>query len=391
MFKRVFLIVMDSFGCGESPDTYKFKDEGSNTLKSCYSSKFFKAPNLTKMGLFNIDNIGCGEKYANPIGTYLKLQEKSVGKDTTTGHWEMAGLVSNSKMPTFPNGFPESLMKKIGKAWDRGYIVNKPYSGMQILLDYGKEHMETGKLIVYTSADSVFQIAAHEDIIPLNDLYEYCEKARKLLKGKYAVGRVIARPFIGKYPNFERTSNRHDYSLLPPKKTMLNILQENDKKVIAVGKINDIFAGYGIDESHRTQNNKHGMETAIKIQKQDFEGLCFVNLVDFDSAFGHRNNVDGYAKAVSEFDIQLGKFLKGMKEDDLLIITADHGCDPLTESTDHSREYVPLLVCGNGIKKHNNLGIKIGFDCIAKTILENFNIKTDEISGESILSQMLDK
>ena len=389
MFKRIFLIIMDSFGCGEAPDAEQFGDKGSNTLKTCYESKKFKAPNLKKMGLLNIDNIGIDDKEKSVLGSFAKLEEKSAGKDTTTGHWEIAGLVSNKTMPTFPNGFPKEILSKITKIWGRGYLVNKPYSGTEVLLDYGREHIETGKLIVYTSADSVFQIAAHEDYVPLEDLYKYCKEARELLTGKYAVGRVIARPFVGEYPNYERTPNRHDYSLLPPKKTMLNILKENGKDVIAVGKISDIFAGSGIGESHTIVSNADGMEKTIKLQKKDFEGLCFVNLVDFDSKYGHRNDIDGYAQAVTDFDKQLGKFLKGMRDDDLLIISADHGCDPKTKSTDHSREFVPMLAVGKGVRENNNLGTIKGFDAIAKTILENFDIKSKEISGTSFLKDIL--
>ena len=389
MFKRIFLIIMDSFGCGEAPDAEQFGDKGSNTLKTCYESKKFKAPNLKKLGLLNIDNIGIDDKEKSVLGSFAKLEEKSAGKDTTTGHWEIAGLVSNKTMPTFPNGFPKEILSKITKIWGRGYLVNKPYSGTEVLLDYGEEHIETGKLIVYTSADSVFQIAAHEDYVPLEDLYKYCKEARELLTGKYAVGRVIARPFVGEYPNYERTPNRHDYSLLPPKKTMLNILKENGKDVIAVGKISDIFAGSGIGESHTIVSNADGMEKTINLQKKDFEGLCFVNLVDFDSKYGHRNDIDGYAQAVTDFDIQLGKFLKGMRDDDLLIISADHGCDPKTKSTDHSREFVPMLAVGKGVRENNNLGTIKGFDAIAKTILENFDIKSKEISGTSFLKDIL--
>ena len=389
MFKRIFLIIMDSFGCGEAPDAEQFGDKGSNTLKTCYESKKFKAPNLKKLGLLNIDNIGIDDKEKSVLGSFAKLEEKSAGKDTTTGHWEIAGLVSNKTMPTFPNGFPKELLSKITKIWGRGYLVNKPYSGTEVLLDYGREHIETGKLIVYTSADSVFQIAAHEDYVPLEDLYKYCKEARELLTGKYAVGRVIARPFVGEYPNYERTPNRHDYSLLPPKKTMLNILKENGKDVIAVGKISDIFAGSGIGESHTIVSNADGMEKTIKLQKKDFEGLCFVNLVDFDSKYGHRNDIDGYAQAITDFDKQLGKFLKGMRDDDLLIISADHGCDPKTKSTDHSREFVPMLAVGKGVRENNNLGTIKGFDAIAKTILENFDIKSKEISGTSFLKDIL--
>ena len=389
MIKRVFLIVMDSFGCGEMPDADRFHDEGSNTLRSCTTSKYFNAPNLTKLGIFNIDNVGCGEKYPTPIGTFAKMKEMSSGKDTTTGHWEMAGIVSNEPMPTFPNGFPKELMDKMVAVWGRDYICNKVYSGTELLLDYGREHVETGKLMVYTSADSVFQIAAHEDVVPLEDLYKYCKQARELLTGKYAVGRVIARPFVGEYPNYTRTANRHDYSLLPPRPTLLNVLQENNKKVISVGKIADIFANYGIDEGHRIVDNNNGMDVAMDIQKTDFEGLCFVNLVDFDAKFGHRNDIDGYAKAVTEFDIKLGQFMENMGEEDLLIVTADHGCDPATPSTDHSREYVPMLCYGKDVKGDNNLGTLTGFGSIARTILDVFDIKDDTLIGTSFYQNLI--
>ncbi|MBE7074568.1 MAG: phosphopentomutase [Clostridiales bacterium] len=388
-YKRIFLIVMDSLGCGALPDANLFGDEGSNTLKSCYESEYFNAPNLKKLGIFNIDNINCGEPEKHPIGTYAKLQELSVGKDTTTGHWEFAGLVSTAQMPTYPNGFPLDLMQKLEHAWGRGWLVNKPYSGTEVLLDYGKQHEQTGKLIVYTSADSVFQIAAHENIVPIEKLYEYCKIARQYLNGDHAVGRVIARPFVGTYPNYTRTANRHDYSLLPPSKTMLNYLQENNKKVISVGKIYDIFAGSGIDESYRTVSNQDGMEKTINLLDKDFEGLCFVNLVDFDAKFGHRNDIDGYAKAITEFDEQLGRFMQKMNKDDLLIITADHGCDPKTPSTDHSREYVPMLCYASNIKADNNLGTIKCFGAIAKTILQNFNINEQVLKGESFLNKII--
>lgn len=389
MFNRVFLIVMDSFGCGEMPDAEKFNDKGSNTLKSCMTSAEFSAPNLTNLGLQNIDNIDCGEKIPTTIGSYGKLEEASNGKDTTTGHWEMAGLVSTTPMHTFPDGFPDEIMDKITAVWGRGYLCNKPYSGTELLMDYGREHVETGKLMVYTSADSVFQIAAHEDIVPLEDLYKYCKQARELLVGEYQVGRVIARPFVGEYPNYVRTANRHDYSVTPPEPTMLNLLQEAGLKVISVGKIEDIFAHYGIDEGHRIADNHEGMEVATSLLKEDFKGLCFVNLVDFDAKYGHRNNIDGYAKAVSEFDIQLGEFMKNMRDDDLLIVTADHGCDPATPSTDHSREYVPVLCYGKQVKQNNNLGTRFCFGSIGKTILENFEVDSKHLHGTSFLKDIV--
>ena len=391
MYKRVFLIVMDSFGCGELPDADRFGDKGSNTLKSCLTSSKFYAPNLTNLGLQNIDDIDCGTKVESTVGSYGKIKESSSGKDTTTGHWEIAGLVSHSPMPTFPNGFPKELMDKMVSAWGRDYVCNKPYSGTDLLVDYGREHEETGKLMVYTSADSVFQIAAHENVVPLADLYRYCEQARELLTGEYAVGRVIARPFVGEYPNYTRTPNRHDYSLQPFKPTMLNLLQKANKKVISVGKIADIFDGYGVDEGHRIVDNHNGMEVTKELLKEDFEGLCFVNLVDFDAKYGHRNNIDGYAQAVTEFDVQLGEFMSAMGDEDLLIITADHGCDPATESTDHSREYVPVLVYGKGVKQNNNLGTKVCFGSIAKTILENFGIDPEHLDGTSFYKEIVEE
>ena len=390
MFKRVFLLVMDSFGCGEMPDADKFGDAGSNTLKSCLSSANFNAPNLTSMGLQNIDGIDCGEKVPTTVGSYGKLEEASNGKDTTTGHWEMAGLVSETHMYTFPDGFPDEIMDKITAAWGRGYLCNKPYSGTELLLDYGREHVETGKLMVYTSADSVFQIAAHEDIVPLQDLYKYCEQARELLIGDYQVGRVIARPFVGEYPNYVRTPNRHDYSVSPPAPTMLNLLQDANLSVISVGKIEDIFAGYGVDEGHRIADNNEGMKVTLELLNKDFEGLCFINLVDFDAKYGHRNNIDGYAQAVTDFDAQLGEVMKNLRDDDLLIVTADHGCDPATPSTDHSREYVPVLCYGKKVKQNNNLGTKFCFGSIAKTILENFNVDSKHLQGTSFLHEIVE-
>lgn len=386
--KRIFLIVLDSYGVGEMPDANLFGDKGANTLGTITKSKEYNTPNLKKMGLFNIDGVECGQVEEKPIGAYAKLAEASMGKDTTIGHWEIAGIISKEPLPTYPDGFPDEILEKFISKTGRNVICNKPYSGTEVINDYGKEHMETGDLIVYTSADSVFQIAAHEDIVPIDELYKYCEIARELLQGKHAVGRVIARPFVGEYPNFKRTSNRHDYSLLPPSKTMLDYLQENNLSTICVGKIYDIFAGVGITEKYYTSNNDDGMKKLLDIQKQDFSGLCFVNLVDFDMVYGHRNNIDGYAKAATTFDEHLGEFIKNMKDSDMLIITADHGCDPGFKGTDHTREYVPMLAYGNNIKENVNLKTRNSFSDIAKTILENFNIKSD-ICGESFLNEIL--
>ncbi|MGN1418955.1 MAG: phosphopentomutase, partial [Acutalibacteraceae bacterium] len=348
--KRVFLIVLDSFGIGALPDAANYGDEGSNTLRSCFLQKEFFAPNLEKAGILNIDGNDYTPSYPHPLGAFGRLKEASKGKDTTTGHLEICGLISERAMPTYPNGFPKEIIEKFEKATARGVLCNKPYSGTQVIADYGREHLETGKLIVYTSADSVFQIAAHESIVPREQLYEYCKEARKILCGENAVGRVIARPFDGTYPNFKRTSGRHDFALEPPGDTLLDILSKNDFDVLPVGKIYDIFAGKGLKKANPTVSNKDGMRLTSQFAKTDFTGLCFTNLVDFDMLYGHRNDAVGYAKAISEFDSWLGSFLNEMKEDDIVMITADHGCDPLTESTDHSREYIPLLVYGPGVR-----------------------------------------
>ena len=369
MAKRVFLIVFDSFGIGGAHDAKKFGDDGSNTLESISKSKKFKVKNLKKLGLFNIDGVTVGKKEKRPIGSYGRAVEKSNAKDSTTGHWEIAGLVSKSPFPLFPNGFPKEFIKKLEKVWGRKIIVNKPYSGTKVLMDYGQEHIDTGKIIVYTSGDSVLQVACHESVATLEELYTMCEQARELCTGEFAVGRVIARPFIGEYPNFVRTHDRKDYSLTPPKKTMLNKLQEKGKDVISIGKINALFNGYGITESYPTSGDEDGMNKTIEMTKRDFNGLCFVNLVDFDTEFGHRNNVDGYANNLSNMDKQLGKLIRSLKADDILIITADHGCDPATESTDHSRENVPVLVYQKG-KSSQNLGTFPSFADIGKIVLD---------------------
>ena len=384
---RVFLIVLDSFGAGNAPDAAAFGDEGSNTFKACFDSGKLNIPNMKKLGLFNIDGVDFGEREKEPLGAYARLVEESAGKDTTIGHWEIAGIISEKPLPVFPNGFPEEVIKEFERRTGRKTLCNKPYSGTEVIKDYGVEHMKTGALIVYTSADSVFQVAANENVVPVKKLYEYCEIARDILKGDYAVGRVIARPFVGTSPeNFVRTSNRHDFSLLPPSKTMLDILKDNGKDVLSVGKIIDIFAGQGITEFIRTVSNADGMVKTAEFQKKDFNGLCFVNLVDFDMKYGHRNDVAGYTNALNEFDIALGDFMKNMREDDVLMLTADHGCDPSTPSTDHSRESVPLIICGNNVKG-GNLGTRKGFTCIAKTILSMFNLK-NTFFGEDLAPEI---
>lgn len=378
--KRVFLIVLDSVGIGEQEDSHLYGDEGSNTLKSCFQQEGFCVPNMKKMGLFNIDGIDYADGIQNPSGAFGRLRESSKGKDTTTGHWEIAGIISETPLPTYPEGFPKEILDEFTKRTGRGILCNKPYSGTQVIEDYGKEHMETGKLIVYTSADSVFQIAAHEDIVPLSELYRCCEIAREILKGKHGVGRVIARPFTGDFP-FRRTPNRHDYSLVPPEKTLIDALAENGLDVIPIGKIYDIFAGKSLKESNPTKSNADGMDKTEHFAMTDFKGLCFTNLVDFDMVYGHRNDAKGYAKALMEFDRWLGGFIPKLRDDDILMITADHGCDPLTESTDHSREHIPLLVYGKKIRSVN-LGTRSTFADIGKTIADLFGIDA-KIKGES--------
>ena len=382
---RVFLMVLDSFGVGEAPDADLFGDRGSHTLRSCTESKNYKIENLKKLGLYNIDNINVFEKYDNVIGSYGKMEELSKGKDTTTGHWELMGIVSNQAMPTFPNGFPDEFIKKFEEAIGTKVLCNKVYSGTEVIKDYGEEHLKTGYPIVYTSADSVFQIACHESF-GLDKLYKYCEIARDLLQGDLAVGRVIARPFVGEVGSFERTSNRHDYSLVPSY-NVLNYLKDNGKDVISIGKISDIFAKSGITKGIRTTGNTDGLNKTSEYLNKDFDGLCFVNLVDFDMLYGHRNDVDGYALALTEVDNWLSGFMSNMREDDILIMTADHGCDPKTISTDHSREYVPVLVYGKNIKI-NNLGIRNGFCDLGKTILDIFEIDND-LPGVSFKNEVM--
>lgn len=385
--KRVFLIVLDSFGIGEAPDAAKFHDEGSNTLGSIAKAEEFYTPNLKKMGMFNIDGVTAGEKDPAPIGSYGRMTESSQGKDTTIGHWEIAGIISEEPLPTYPDGFPDEVLEEFKKQTGRGVLCNKPYSGTDVIRDFGEEHVKTGDLIVYTSADSVFQIAAHEEVVPLEELYRYCKIAREILKGKHSVGRVIARPFEGTYPEFKRTPHRHDFSLLPPKTTMLDCLKDAGYDTIGIGKIYDIFAGKSIDKTTSIVNNTDGMIKTLEAQKDDFQGICFVNLVDFDMVYGHRNDVKGYARAATDFDVQLGEFLGAMRPDDVLIITADHGCDPGTPSTDHSREYTPMLIYGEGIRPGISVGTKDTFADIAATVLDLFGVKGD-IDGKSFLSEV---
>ena len=378
MAKRVFLIVLDSFGVGGAPDAAKFGDEGSNTLAAVLSYSNAAFPNLAKMGLLAIDGEddqritdyrNAQETIPSPIGSYARVREISAGKDSTIGHWEIAGIISDKAQPTYPDGFPSEVMKALEEATGKEYLCNKPYSGTDVIRDYGEEHMKTGKPIIYTSADSVLQIAAHEEIIPLKELYDICAKAREVMTGDHAVGRVIARPFVGEPGNFTRTANRHDFSLSAPSSTMLDLLKNEGYDVISIGKIYDLFAGRGLTESNPTKGNTDGINKTIEMMDRDFTGLCFTNLVDFDMKYGHRNDIDGYATAMHEFDDALGIILSKLRDDDLLIITADHGCDPSTASTDHSRECIPLLIYGDGYRTPCNIGELSGFNNIAGIVL----------------------
>lgn len=390
MKRRVFLVVLDSYGIGYEPDAADFGDVGSNTLKSIVKSEFYHTPNMKRLGLFNIDGVEAGEKEAIPLGAYGRMQEKSRGKDTTVGHWEIAGYISKTPLPTYPEGFPKEVLDEFKKQTGREVLCNLPYSGTEVIAEYGKEHVETGALIVYTSADSVFQIAAHEDIVPVEELYRYCETARKILTGKHGVGRVIARPFTGEYPNYVRTPRRHDFSLVPPADTMLDVLEKEGFDTISIGKIYDIFAGKGIKKSTPTKGNTDGIQRLFEAQESDFNGICFLNLVDFDMLYGHRNDIDGYAKAAAEFDAALGKFMENMRDEDILIITADHGCDPGFQGTDHSREYTPMLMYGRDVRRNVNLGTRPSFADIGQTILDIFGIK-GSISGESFWEEVQKK
>lgn len=383
--KRVFLIVLDSFGIGGMEDAADYGDVDVNTIGSVSKSPYFNMPNMRRMGLFHIDGVKKmpdeGETHTAVIA---RMKEMSKGKDTTIGHWEIAGVYSPKPLPTYPDGFPDEVLVPFMQRTGRGVLCNKPYSGTKVIEDYGAEHMRTGDLIVYTSADSVFQIAAHEEIVPLEKLYEYCRTAREILVGEHGVGRVIARPFIGAPGNFTRTSHRHDFSMEPPSITMLDQLKAAGKDVIAVGKINDIFVGKGITEAVSTSGNKEGIEKTLEYLEKDFEGICFINLVDFDMLYGHRRNVDGYAEALAYFDDKLCEIQKKMRPGDMLMITADHGCDPAyTATTDHTRECTPFIMYGDGIQPRN-LGTRKTFADIGVTVLQYFGI-APEFDGESML------
>lgn len=382
--KRIILIVLDSFGIGEMEDAESYGDKGTNTLRSVSASPEFAMPNMRTLGLFNLDGVTCGERVASPTARIARMKEASKGKDTTIGHWEIAGILSKKPLPTYPDGFPQEVLDAFSRATGKGVLCNKPYSGTEVIQAYGDEHVRTGKLIVYTSADSVFQIAAHEDVVPVETLYEYCRQAREILQGEHGVGRVIARPFIGTSGNYTRTPRRHDFSLLPPSVTMLDQLKDAGKTVISVGKIKDIFAGKGITEAVYTKGNEEGIEQTLSYMEKDFEGLCFVNLVDYDMLYGHRNDVDGYARALTYFDGKLPEILDRLREEDILMITADHGCDPgYKVSTDHSREHTPFLMYGSLVEP-GNLGTRETFADIGATVLAYFGIKP-EFAGTSML------
>ena len=383
--KRVFIIVLDSLGIGAEPDAADFGDVGANTLRSVSAGKGFAIPHLLEAGMGNLDGVDYLPRTDKPTAALARLRERSRGKDTTIGHWELAGVVSPTPLPTYPDGFPAEVLDAFTQATGRGVLCNKPYSGTEVIKDYGEEHLKTGKLIVYTSADSVFQIAAHESLVPPEQLYEYCRAARKILQGEHGVGRVIARPFEGEWP-FRRTTNRHDFSLIPPR-TMLNAISEQRQAAIGVGKINDIFAGSGVTESIPTRGNTDGLAKTLALADRDFQGLCFVNLVDFDMLYGHRQDPDGYAAALAEFDRWLPDFLAKLGPEDVVFITADHGCDPSDQSTDHTREYVPLLALGQGIRPVN-LGTRSTFADLAATVCELLGVAF-ETPGESFAAAIL--
>ena len=386
--KRIFLIVLDSFGIGQMPDSESFGDVNVNTLAACQATGKLCIPNMIAAGLGNIDGVTCLPKADAPAGSYARLAERSMGKDTTIGHWEIAGIVSPDPLPTYPDGFPEEVLAPFRAATGRGVLANAPWSGTAVIQEFGDEHVKTGDLIVYTSADSVFQIAAHEEVVPLETLYEYCHIAREMLKGKHGVGRVIARPFVGTSGAYSRTPNRHDYSLEPPKETLLDAVKAAGLDSIGVGKIYDIFAGRGTTEHVYNKSNADGMNHTANFAAKDFKGLCFVNLVDFDMQFGHRRDAEGYAAALNEFDAWLGEFVKTLGEDDLVMITADHGCDPAyTATTDHTREYVPLLMLGKGLKPVN-LGTRSTFADIAATVADLLDVDLDT-PGESFAADII--
>ncbi len=381
---RVFWLVLDGFGIGEASDAKDYGDENSNTLKSILQSGILSIPNLTSLGLFNIHDIAGKENaVTNPRACFARISSMSQGKDTITGHWEMAGIITEKAFPLFPNGFPEDLMASLSRSTGKKLLCNQPYSGTQVLHDYGELHLATGALIIYTSADSVCQIAAHEDYLPPSELYRICEIARDLFSGKYGVARIIARPFEGSFPHFKRTANRRDFSLVPPGETVLDKVSEAGFEVIGVGKIHDIFAGRGLTQSYLSKGNASCMDKVLSLVKADFRGLVFVNLVDFDMLFGHRNDVIGYAEALNSFDYQLSIMLKSLSRNDLLVITADHGCDPGFPGTDHTRETVPCLFYSESIKHGVNLGKRSSFADMGVTVLDALRVDHGAVKGNS--------
>ncbi len=390
MSKKAILIVLDSVGIGALPDAAAYGDAGADTLGHIIHACHPHIPNMMKLGLGNIDSISFGTDVTAPEGCYGKMKEVSAGKDTTTGHWEIAGVQLARPFPTFPQGFPQDFIARFEQATGRGTLGNKPASGTAILDELGEEHLKTGKLIVYTSADSVFQIAANEAIVPLEELYRYCEIAREMLVGELEVGRVIARPFVGeKAGEFKRTGGRRDFSAIPPQ-TMLDLLEKAGKTVYAVGKIEDIFCLRGITKSNHAAGNPACMEAAFAAMKEEFDGLLFVNLVDFDMVYGHRRDVNGYAAALEAFDKQIPQIKALMGEEDILILTADHGCDPCHSGTDHTREHVPLLVWGKQLSKGVNLGARDTYADIAATVLDFFDVEST-VKGASFLSEIAEK
>ena len=392
MAKRVFLIVLDSFGIGAEPDAEQFGDAGTNTLAAVAGHPAFRGENLAKLGLFNIDGVTCGTPCEHPMGSFARLREASAGKDTTIGHWEIAGMVSAEPLPTFPNGFPQELLDELSKRCDgRKIIGNKAASGTEILDELAEQEIQNGDLIVYTSADSVLQICGNEETMGVDTLYRYCESARELtMRPEWKVGRVIARPYTGKKKGeFVRTSNRHDYALKPYGTTALNVLKEHGYDVISVGKIRDIFDGEGITQAHKSKSSVHGMEQTLEIADQDFTGLCFVNLVDFDALWGHRRNPIGYGEELERFDALLGQLLQKMRPDDLVMVTADHGNDPTYKGTDHTREMVPLMMVSPSMKEQGILEDEKTFAVIGATILDNFGLEMPENTiGHSLLDQL---
>ena len=387
--KRVFLIVLDSVGVGEAPDAAAYGDKGANTLRACYRTGRLRVPTMRDMGLFNLEGIDFGSPSPGPVGAYARMREASSGKDTTIGHWEIAGVVSPEPLPTYPDGFPEDVTTRFEAETGYRALCNKPYSGTEVLKAFGEAHLQSKSVIVYTSADSVFQIAAHMEAMTIEELYRVCEIARKILTGKHRVGRVIARPFDGKFPDFKRTSQRKDFSISPPSDTVLNALMKHGFSTIGVGKIGDIFSGSGISKSIHTKSNRDGMEQTAALMKENFTGLCFTNLVDFDMIYGHRNDVAGYTNALNEFDVWLGGVLPELRDTDILAITADHGCDPTTQSSDHSREYAPLLIYGKRIRKNINLGTRDSFADVGKTIADIFRLEAPQLDGVSMLGEIM--